>query len=329
MDTRALARLLDRQDGVATTAQLLALGATEPWIGRRVRSGAWQRPFRGVLVTHSGALDWRNRFRAALLYAGPHALLSHEAAAFLHGFRPTPPAIVPILVPAHRSVTPAAGVRVHRSRLLTVDGVAAPGGAWLSGGVPAGLRAFARTSFADTALDLVSLARSPDEIVAHLSEAARARTPLHDLRTALENRPSLPGRAVVRDLLAAVSEGVESPLEYRYHLIERRHGLPRARLQVRECLDGEWIRADRVYDGLGVRVELDGRLAHPGGRTDRDTWRDNAVLLQHAELTLRYRWSHVLGRPCEIAAQVARALRLRGRAVPVRACGPDCRALAR
>lgn len=324
METDAVSRLFERQNGVATTAQLLALGVTEPWIGRRVRTGLWQRPFRALLVHHSGPLTWRTRFQAALLYAGPGALLSHEAAAYLHGFRPAPPTVVPVVVPARRSVTPAAGIRVHRSRLVQVTSasVRVP----LSGAVPPGLRAFARTSFADTALDLAALARTPDEIVACLSEAARARTPQWELRAALDDRPSIPGRAVVRDLLAAVSEGVESPLEYRYHVIERRHGLPHARLQVRECLEGQWIRADRIYEGLGVRVELDGRLAHPGGRTDQDTWRDNAVLLEHAELTLRYRWSHVIGRPCGTVAQVVTALRSRGWSAPTRSCGPDCAA---
>ena len=323
MDQDGLTRLLERQDGVATTAQLRALGATEPWIGRRIRSGQWQRPFRGVVVTHSGPMSWRNRFRAALLHAGRDAVLSHETAAYLHGFRLAPPAIVVLTVPAHRTVTTARGLRVHRSRLLGASGTP------LSGWVPPGMRAYPRTSFADTALDLAARARTQDEVVACLAEAVRARTPPSELRAALDRRRSQPGRALLDDLLADVAVGIESPLEYRYHRLARAHGLPRAQLQVRQLVDDRWIRADRIYGGLGVRVELDGRLGHPGGRTDQDTWRDNAVLLAHDELTLRYRWSHVVGQPCETAGQVAQALITRGWAGRALACHPGCPAPGR
>lgn len=73
-----------------------------------------------------------------------------------------------------------------------------------------------------------------------------------------------------------------------------------------------------------MRVELDGRLAHPFGRTDADVWRDNAVVLAHAELTLRYRWAHVAVAPCRTARQVAGALRAGGwRSRPAR-CSPAC-----
>ena len=84
-----------------------------------------------------------------------------------------------------------------------------------------------------------------------------------------------------------------------------------------------WIRADCVYRGLGVRVELDGALAHPRGRTDADTWRDNAVVLERGEVTLRYRWRTWRRRaaaPPHRSAQHS-ARRLGGRARP---CSPGC-----
>lgn len=119
----------------------------------------------------------------------------------------------------------------------------------------------------------------------------------------------MPHRALLLDLLAEAEDGVESPLERRYQRdVERRHHLPRAQPQVRERLTNGWIRADAVYLGLGVRTELDGALAHPFGRTDADTWRDNAVLIERGDITLRYRWAHVAARPCAVAAQVQAAL---------------------
>ena len=99
--------------------------------------------------------------------------------------------------------------------------------------------------------------------------------------------------------------------------------LPRTAGQVRQRVDGGWIRADRVHEGAGVRIELDGRLAHPGATTDCDVRRDDAVLLEHDDLTLRYRWSHVAGRPCDVARQVAHALTRAGRTTSPTRC-PRC-----
>ena len=98
---------------------------------------------------------------------------------------------------------------------------------------------------------------------------------------ALDGRGRVRHRALVVDVLAEVAAGVESPLERRYRRdVERAHGLPISELQVREVLSGRWVRADGRYRPYRTRVELDGQLAHPGGRTDEDTWRDNAALLE-------------------------------------------------
>jgi len=147
---------------------------------------------------------------------------------------------------------------------------------------------------------------------------------MSELAAALEQKARQRHRALLLDLVSAVDLGVESPLEYRYHRIERRHSLPTSTLQVRESIHGLWLRADCRYLGLRVRVELDGQLAHPGGRTDSDVWRDNAVQIASDELTLRYRWSHVAANGCVVALQVARALIARGWDGRPRACGPRC-----
>ncbi len=174
-------------------------------------------------------------------------------------------------------------------------------------------------------LDLLEDTRSDDAATALLCAAIRARRSPLEILDALGRRRRVPGRQVVLDLLADVEAGIEAPLERRYHhQVERRHGLPRAELQVRGVIDGCWIRADCGYTELGLRVELDGEPAHPGGRTDAGVWRDDAVLLTCGDLTLRYRWLHVAGLPCRTAAQVASALQGRGwSGTPVR-CSPTC-----
>lgn len=304
----ALRRLAARQDDVVTTAQCLELGLSDGWVRRRVQSARWQSLHLGVHVVHSGPVPWRTRARAGLLHAGEGAALSHRSAGALHGLVLERPRVIEVSIPHRRRVEPSEGVRVERRRVMPPS--------------TGRLRTVTRP---ETVVDLLGVMATDDAVVALLVAAVRAGTTPDEVLRALAGRPSARRRRLAVELLAEVAEGVESPLELRYRRdVERRHGLPHARLQVRERLDGGWIRADCRYVGLGVRVELDGRLAHPGGRTDDDTWRDNAVLLSSGDLTLRYRWSHVRLTPCRTATQVAAALRAHGWQGRPRRCTPTC-----
>jgi len=309
LDQRIIDRTADHQSGVVTSRQLIDLGGDRAWLSRQVTSGRWQRLHRGVLLTHSGPVSWDSRATAALLYAGKHASLSHDAAAYLHGMTRRAPDTIDVTIPADRRVTPGDGLVLHhRSHLPVMTGRPL------------------RTALPDTALDLVARAESDDDALGWLCEAVRAGATPGQLRRRLATRPRLRNSALIRELLAEVAAGVESPLEGRYHRdVERAHGLPTSELQVRQVLGGTWIRADRIYRGFGLRVELDGRLAHPGGRTDKDTWRDNLALLHAAELTLRYRWYHARITPCATTGQVLLGLRRREPDLPAHPCTkPSC-----
>lgn len=303
-----IADLASRQDGVVSTRQLLGLGASQSWIDRQVVAGRWQRLHRGVLVVWSGPTPWPTRARAALVLAGAGAALSHHAAAFVHEMIDRPPRSIDVSIPCERSVRAGAGVVVHRRSPVP----------------PAfgRLRAVERTH---TVVDLLGTARSADEAIAAVAAGARAGAAPAIVRELLLERRTLPGRALGLELCALAENGVESPLELRYHRdVERRHGLPRAELQVRDVVDGRWVRADCWYRDQQVVVELDGALWHTGWRRDDDVWRDNAVLLARSGLTLRYRWRHVAITPCRTAGQVAQALRARGWNGSARPCGPGC-----
>lgn len=301
--------LARRQDGVVTVAQCVDRGVSADAVERRAASGQWRRVQRGVYLTHGGPTTFRTRARAALLLAGTGAALSHRSAAYVHDFVGSAPRLVEVSVPWGRRVTTDRGVVVRRRRELEVT-------------ARAGLHL---TSRGATVVDLLDHARGTDDAVALLSAAVRAGAHPEEVLGALGRRPRARHRGLVIELLGEVVDGAESAMELRYHRdVERRHGLPRSTRQVAQVIGGRSIRADAVYVGCGVRVELDGQLAHPGGRTDADTWRDNAVLLERGEITLRYRWQHVRVTPCRTAAQVARALRSRGWRGDPRPCGPTC-----
>ncbi|GCD20813.1 hypothetical protein ACFO3K_01725 [Cellulomonas algicola] len=280
-------------------------------MSRRVASGEWTRAFPGVLVVHPGPLTWRQQARAALVYAGAGAALSHRSAAFAHGILPEPGRTVHVSVPAGRRVTAQPGLVVHRRRSMP----------FASGR----LRAVGAEV---TVLDLVDALPTADDVVGLVCEVVRAGVRPGVVLLHAEDRRALRHRGLLVGMLGTdglVDQGVESPLEHRYlRDVERAHGLPPAAAQQRQRVGRRWIRADRVHVGLGVRVELDGQLAHPHGRTDDDVWRDNAVAVERSELTLRYRWRHVVAHPCRTAAQVAAALTARGWQGRPRRCARDC-----
>ncbi|WP_315093016.1 hypothetical protein [uncultured Cellulomonas sp.] len=300
--------LVAHQDTVATTAQLQTWGVQRSLVARRVAAGEWQRLFRGVVVLHSGPVTWRQRARAALLGAGDGAALSHTSAAFVHGLVRAPGAPVVVSIPGHRAVRSQPGLLIHRRDRMP-----------FAGGV-------LRTVGVDpTVLDLLDELDSEDDVVGLVCAAVRQGVlPGRVLRHARE-RPRVRHRELLLDLLGEAGRGIESPLEHRYARdVERRHGLPTPQAQLSERVEDRWIRADRVHTGLGVRIELDGQLAHPFGRTDDDTWRDNAVLIARGDVTLRYRWRHVVVEPCATAAQVVAALRSRGWTGHPRRCADAC-----
>ena len=309
---RALAgeprRQLVRQEATATTAQLASWGFSPDRVERRVRTGEWQRAFPGVVVLQSGPPSWRQRAQAALLYSGRSAALSHRSAAFARDVVPSPGPAIHVSVPHVRTVVGQRGLVVHRRRHMP----------WAGGR----LRAVAAE---EAMVDLVAEAGQPDEVVGLLCDAVRAGVHPDGVLDAIGRRDRLRHRAMVLAMLGEVSAGAESPLEMRYRRdVEHAHGLPRATAQKRQLVGGRWIRSDRVYDEHHLRVELDGRLAHPFGTTDDDVWRDNAVLLATGDLTLRYRWRHVAVTPCASAAQVAAALAARGWLGRAHPCGPGC-----
>ncbi len=74
----------NRPPAVLTVASAIAM-IGEPAVRWRLHSGRWQRPCRGVLVTHSGGISDTERLWIAVLGAGSHAVLGGLTAARLDG----------------------------------------------------------------------------------------------------------------------------------------------------------------------------------------------------------------------------------------------------
>ena len=286
----------------------------------RVRSDRWRTLHPGVYATFTGGPGHTAQLWAAILAAGPGAVLSHETAAELLRLSDKVAASIHVTVPRQRHIAAIRGVSLHRSGRAVQA-------AQRDSNPP-------RTSVEETVLDLTQTAASFDDVCGWITRAfARDLTDESRLRAAMRQRPKLRWRADLHELIAAAASGDHSVLEYRYDRdVERAHGLPEP---VRQAPfvgpDGRQGRRDRLYVAYGVVVELDGRLAHPDEEQWRDKARDNEAAVDRKQ-TLRYGWEQVRRHPCATALQVATVLRIHGWDGWPRPCSPGCpveRALSR
>ncbi len=290
-----------------TLGQAAELGLGRHSVARLVDLGVWRRIGPSLAFVHDLDPPWTAWAWAGILYAGRGARVGGAAAAHLHDLTDDPPTEIMILIPHGRRLRDRPPWAFCRER----DGVRS---ARSPGLLP-------RTTVEDTVLDLCT-----DERAAlHWITAAvqRHRTSATRLREALLRRSRMPLRALVSELLTDARSGTESPLEVRYlRDVERAHGLPRGRRQVRRARSA---RNDVGYEEFGLIVELDGHLGHDGQDRFRDFRRDNAALID-GRVTLRYGWTDVSQEPCAVAAQVVEVLIRRGwPALPTRCpvCPPD------
>jgi hypothetical protein len=308
--------LASRQFGVVSRSQALRAGLTAGMIKFRIASGRWRQVHPGIYATFNGGLSHGSRLWAAVLSAGPGAILSHETAAEVHRLADERDRLVHVMIPDPRHVKAADGVHLHRStrNVETVQ---------VQGYPPC-------TAIEETVLDLTQVARSFDDVCGWVTRAiARELTDETSLQAAMKKRPRLRWRADLHDVLEAAATGDHSVLEFRYHRdVERAHKLPEPDRQVPFTeKDGRRGRRDRVYQEYGVIVELDGRLAHPEENRWKDKARDNAAAAARQQ-SLRYDWAAVTQRPCATAAEVAEVLRNHGWQGRPKPCSPGCPAVA-
>jgi Transcriptional regulator, AbiEi antitoxin len=308
--------LLDFQSRIVGRRQAVRYGVTRAAVGRRIRSGAWQRLHRGTYATFSGVPPREAMLWAALVRAGSGAVLSHETAAEVHRLVDKHSSKIHITVPishdpARRSQI--RGVVIHRSRNVASE----PLPPWQ----------LPRTPIAETILDLIEAATTTDDAFAWLTRAiGRDLVNAGMLTTALSARKRMRNRSWLVEALADVADGVMSPIELRYvRDVERAHGLPHAKRQARRELDGGVRFLDNFYEAFRLCVEIDGRLTHPPEQKWRDADRDSDNLFRDDVQTIRLGLRHVTSGRCVQAAKLARLFIRRGwDGDGLRPCGPDC-----
>jgi hypothetical protein len=304
-------KLAQSQAGVISRTQAVALGVTPDRIKANVLARRWTRLFRGVYATFSGPPSRRSLMWAAVLRAGPGAVLSHQSAAEIQGLMEPSTGPIHVTIPAARTVERMPGVVVHRSRRLATARHPS--------------RSLPQSRIEETVLDLTQLASTLDEAMSWLARAVGGRlTTAKRLVAALALRGRVRWRRQLLAALTDVDDGCHSLLELRYlNQVERPHGLPRADRQS-PTTGGPRRYRDVHYRKYRTVVELDGRAAHPESSKARDRRRDNAEA-EAGNQSLTYGWSNVEDWPCDSAVQVGKVLQIGGWTGQPHACGrPDC-----
>jgi len=305
------ARELELQDGVASRAQLILGGYTPNDIRRSIRRREMQAAHRGVYVTHTGPLTWRQRAWAAVLYAEPAALCGPSVLEPKRTDDADGP--IHVAIDHTRRLDPPPGIVVHRTVGLSRQVFAADRPP--------------RLKLEDNALLQAREATSEMDVIGLLTDILGRRGVTTDaVRTALGRHPRLPRRAFISELLADADAGTCSVLEHGYlSRVERAHGLPAGtRQSERSTPTGREFR-DVEYETYGLVVELDGRLNHDSwSARGRDADRELDDLALGGRATARIRWQQVFGTSCRTAARIAQILAANGwQGAPI-PCGEEC-----
>lgn len=295
-------RVLERmrhQYGLVQRSQALKDGMTNAQIGRRLRTGQWERAARGV---YRHAATEQTRLSRLLAVCLAHdALASHSSAAAIHGIDGYPLNRIEVVVAANRS--PAVkGAHLHKSAQMDLAG-------------PTVRKAIPVTGVGRTVLDLagvVSRRRLDDTIDAVIrdgrlrlwdlydvlvSHARRGRNGCGALRAALDTRlgddrvPLSRWSRMVADLLVEAGLG-QARFEYPIH-----------------AADGEFIaQVDLAFPDRCLAIELDSvRWHHNLHNFGHDRQRRNRLLLVGWDV-LNFTWDDYARRPGQLCDTVAAAI---------------------
>ena len=269
-------------------------GLSRHQIQLRVRSGQWVEVLPGVYRHAATPLPDDGARRAALLWAGEGAVLSHRSAATLlrlDGCREERPELI---VPARRNPrTPR--VIVHRSGPVPRSDLSRRDGLPVTGAVR-------------TILDLAQVL--DDEQLELAVESARRvhATQLDAIRARLGDRggPGHYGSGRLRSILDALdgTAAAESVLEVKVARLLRATTFPAPVRQHPIAVFGRRCRLDFAWPRARVALECDGRAFHDFQR-DRTRWRHLGAA---GWRVLPVTWNDVAHRWPDIASELAATL---------------------
>jgi hypothetical protein len=304
LDSPALAAILSTQHNVISRQQALRCGLTRDALAHRIRpDGPWQRLLAGIYLAQTGAPALLQKEMAALLHAGPEAVLTGRSALRSLGISAEEPVVIDVLVPVRRRPESVSFVAVHRTARMPRQ-VIRKGGR---------LYALPSRALADVARHTTDL-REARALIAGAIQRGRC-TP-EALRQELDEGP-IRHSAMLRRVLAEVADGIRSVVEAEFRELIVRSRLPRPMFNARLfTADGTFIaRPDAWWPEAAVAAEVDSREWHLNPAGWENTMRRHTAMSGYGIIALHFSPAQIRNDPAAVVAAIGKTLRA-GRARP-------------
>ncbi|MBC3192888.1 hypothetical protein H7X46_17665 [Pseudonocardia sp. C8] len=238
-------------EGVASRAQLLALGISKNTIDARCRPGGpWKKLVMGIVQLDGRRTTPHQYCRAALLHAGPGAMLTGVAGAGLHGVVRTPDERrIAVLIPAGRRVA-------SRDFVLVMRTDRPPD--------PESRRGLPVAPLARCLVDAAARCADRDAVRALFADAVqRGLCRVADLTAELDE-PRRPYTARARAALIEIDGGARSAAEAWAREVIRGSSLPSPQWNVAlHAPDGRMLGVvDAYWDDVGLAWEIQSNAYH-------------------------------------------------------------------
>jgi len=270
-DADSLVALARRQAGVVTRRQLRGIGVRWRRADEEIHDQRWQAWGSRVVVLHNGELSRVQRWWAAVLNAGPQAMLCGPSAAEAAGLKGWESDVTHVLVPKGVRVPRLDRVRLHESRRIQPTDRHP-------------VRLPPQTRPPRSLVDAASWSTKPELGCAVLASGVQQRLArVTDLQGELSAAGQIAYSHILRLTLDDIEGGSHSLAEIDFVRLCRRFGLPIPERQVvrrdrqgrRRYLDAYF----RLPDGTVLVVEVDGALHLRIGSWWEDMARERDIVI--------------------------------------------------
>ncbi len=297
----------------------MGMGVSERKAYRFAEAGTWRKLQSGIFLTDPNLADdalWKAELAAMLLHGGKTALVSHRAAAVLHGLEGVTQRYREVTVPLHGSRRPKGA---HRTRLLDPK--------------PRIINGLRTTSLARTILDLSAVC-TPDVVEQALESALRGpdrwrpdawnEDLFAELRQLVNAQNLHPGLYILRTVLRRRSD-TDRPTgsfpETVFFQALRAAGIVVVRQPTLRIVDRNGATLDTLFPDFAILwpiflLEVDGVEAHRSQSSlARDLKRQNKLSLVFP--IRRYSAMQILADPVAAATEIVQLIsRLRNSGTP-------------
>jgi very-short-patch-repair endonuclease len=287
VSTVGFVELIARQSGVVSIAQAVAAGVPPRTAQYWARN--WRRLHPGVYLVAGHRLTPEGRIRAALLWAGPDAVLTGQAAANWHGLPAPVPAVLQTTLPVDRKPRSQPGIQVRRRELQRLDVT-----------VVRGLRV-AAAPFA--ALETAVALRDGSVF---LDRVLQRHVRFPELYRCFCRNVGRHGSSEAGRLITGAADRADSAAERVLTQLLRQSGISGWRTA--EPF-GPYV-IDIAFAEAKLAIEVDGWAWHVDADRFRNDRRKGNALVRAGWTLLRFTWHDLTTRPAECLAEILDALAL-------------------